>query len=106
MPKYLIAAAYTPEGAQGLIEEGATSRRNALGDAVASVGGSVEAFYYAFGESDLYLVLDVPDHVSAAALGLAIGAAGALTWSTTVLLTAEEIDEAAEKAVNYRPPGA
>ncbi len=105
MPKYLVTAAYTPEGAQGLIEEGATSRREALGAAVASVGGSVEAFYFAFGESDLYLIIDVPDQVSAAALGLAIGSVGALTWSTTVLLTAEEIDEAVGKTVNYRPPG-
>ena len=106
MPKYLVTAGYTPQGAQGLIKEGATSRSDALGAAVASVGGAVDAFYYAFGKSDLYMIIDVPDQVSAAALGLAIGSAGALTWDTTVLLTPEEIDEAVGKAVNYRPPGA
>ena len=49
--------------------------------------------------------MDVPDNVSAAALGLAVGAAGAITWNTTVMLTPEEIDEAAGKSVAYRPPG-
>ena len=106
MPKYMVQASYTPDGAQGLISEGATSRREALTTAVASVGGSVENLYYAFGDTDLYIIIDAPDRVSAAALGLAIGAAGALTWSTTVLLTPEEIDEAVSKVVNYRPPGA
>ena len=73
---------------------------------MASVGGSVENFYYAFGDTDLYIIIDVPDRVSAAALGLSIGAAGALTWTTTVLLTPEEVDEAVGKVVSYRPPGA
>ncbi len=73
---------------------------------IESVGGSVDTFLYAFGGDDLYIVMDVPDNVSAAARGLAIGAAGAITWNTTVMLTPEEIDEAAGKSVTYRPPGA
>ena len=106
MPKYLVTASYSPEGARGLIAEGGTARRDALTASVASVGGMVETFLYAFGGDDLYIVMDVPDNVSAAALGLAIGSAGAISWSTTVMLTPEEIDEAAAKSVDYRAPGA
>ena len=105
MPKYLVKASYNPQGAQGLLKEGGTSRRDALTASIESVGGSVDTFLYAFGGDDLYIVMDVPDNVSAAALGLAIGAAGAITWNTTVMLTPEEIDEAAGKSVAYRPPG-
>ena len=105
MPKYLVKASYNPQGAQGLLKEGGTARRDALTASIESVGGSVDTFLYAFGGDDLYIVMDVPDNVSAAALGLAIGAAGAITWNTTVMLTPEEIDEAAAKSVAYRPPG-
>jgi uncharacterized protein with GYD domain len=67
--------------------------------------GKLEAFYYAFGEDDAYVILDLPDNVSMAAAALAVSAAGAATVKTTVLLTPEEIDQAARKAVSYRPPG-
>ena len=106
MPKYLARASYTSEGLAGLMKEGGTSRRDALSATIASVGGTVEAFYYAFGEDDLYIIMDVPDQAAAAALGLAISAAGAITWSTTALLTPEEIDAAVGTPVEYRPPGA
>lgn len=106
MPKYLVKASYNPAGAQGLLQEGGSARRDALTASVESVGGSVETFLYAFGGDDLYIVMDLPDNVSAAALGLTVGAAGAITWSTTVMLTPEEIDEAAGKSVSYRAPGA
>lgn len=106
MPTYLARASYTTEGLAGLLREGGSSRRDALSATIASVGGTVESFYYAFGEDDLYIIMDVPDQASATALGLAIGAAGAISWSTTVLLTPEEIDEAVAKSVEYRPPGA
>ena len=104
MPKYLVRASYTPQGAQGLLREGGAARRDALTAAVESAGGSVETFLYAFGADDLFIVMDLPGHTSAAALGLVVGAAGAVTWSTTVLLTPEQIDEAAASSVSYRPP--
>ena len=106
MPKYLASASYSVEGVGGLLAEGGTSRRDAVSAAIASIGGTVESFYYAFGDDDLYIIMDLPDQVSAAAVGLAIGGAGAISWSTTVLLTPEEIDEAVAKSVEYRPPGA
>ena len=106
MPKYLAKASYSVEGIRGLISEGGTSRRDAITAAVGSVGGTVESLYFAFGEDDLYVIFDVPERANATALGLRIAAAGAISWSTTALLTPEEIDAAAGITVDYRAPGA
>jgi uncharacterized protein with GYD domain len=105
MPKYLVEANYTVEGLKGLLKEGGSSRRAAIEKLYASVGGKVEAFYYAFGKTDVFIIADVPDNVSTAALSLTVSAAGAATSRVTVLLTPEEIDAAARKSPQYRPPG-
>jgi uncharacterized protein with GYD domain len=105
MPKYLIEAAYTAEGAKGLLGKGGTARRKAVEDAAKSVGGRVEAFYFAFGATDAVVILELPDHASAAALALAVSATGNVEAATTVLLTPEELDEASKKSTQYRPPG-
>lgn len=105
MPKYLLEANYVAEGIKGLLKEGGTSRRAAAEKAVKSVGGTMEAFYYAFGETDAYVVADVPDNVSMAALALTINASGAVTTKTTILMTPEEVDAAVKKTPSYRAPG-
>ena len=105
MPKYLIQANYSSEGVKGILKEGGTGRRTAVEKLFASVGGKVEAFYYAFGDTDLFVIADVPDNVTAAALSLTVNAAGAATSRITVLLTPEEIDAAAKKTPSYRAPG-
>jgi uncharacterized protein with GYD domain len=105
MPKYLIQANYVGEGLKGLLKEGGSSRRAAVEKLFGSVGCRVDSFYYAFGDTDLFIVGDVPDNVSAAALSLVVNTAGAATAKVTVLLTAEEIDAAAKKTVAYRAPG-
>ncbi|MDE2780967.1 MAG: GYD domain-containing protein [Chloroflexota bacterium] len=106
MPKYLAKASYSVEGLKGLINEGGTSRKNAITEAIGSVGGTVESLYFAFGEDDLYVIFEVPERANATALGMSIASAGAISWSTTALLTPEEIDAAASIPVNYRPPNA
>ncbi|MYE23177.1 MAG: GYD domain-containing protein [Gammaproteobacteria bacterium] len=106
MGKFLIQANYTQAGLTGLQREGGTSRRAALTATVESVGGTVEALYYAFGEWDVYLIVDLPDETAATALSIAIGAAGALSLKVTVLVTPESVDDAIAKSVAYRPPGA
>jgi uncharacterized protein with GYD domain len=74
--------------------------------ALASVDGSVESFYFAFGGDDVYVTVDAPSNVAAAAMAAAVGSSGAMSrYETVVLLTAEEIDEAMKLAVNYSPPG-
>jgi hypothetical protein len=50
-------------------------------------------------------VVDLPDNEAAAAVSLIENAAGGATVKTTALLTPEQVDEAANRAVNYRPPG-
>ena len=105
MPKYLVQANYVGEGLKGLLKEGGSSRRAAVEQLFGSVGARVEAFYYAFGDTDLFVIADVPDNVTAAALSLIVNAAGAATARITVLLTAEEIDAATKKTPSYRPPG-
>jgi len=101
MPKFLAQGTYTFEGMQGLVNQGGTARRGAVEKAVQALGGKLEAFYFAFGEHDIYAIVDVPDNVTAAALSLGIGVSGVAGLKTTVLLTPEEIDQAAGKAQRY-----
>ncbi len=106
MPKYLLQASYTAEGAKGLLKEGGTKRRAAVEQACKSVGAKMEALYFAFGESDAFILIDAQDNASVAALSLTVAAAGVATnIRTTVLLTPEEMDQATKKSVSYRPPG-
>jgi uncharacterized protein with GYD domain len=105
MPKYMFQANYTAEGAKGIVKEGGTARRSAIEKAVAGLGGRLEAFYFGFGGTDVYTIVDIPDNVTAAALALAVGQSGKASTKTVVLLTAEDVDAAAKKNVAYRPPG-
>ena len=105
MAKYLFQASYTLTGTRGLLKEGGSSRRQAFEQMAEEQGGNLEAFYYAFGGSDLYMIFDLPDAASAAAISLTITAQGSLSIGTVQLITPEEIDEASKKNVNYRPPG-
>ena len=105
MPKFLIQAAYTAEGLKGLMKDKASGRKAAVEKALASVGGKVEAMYYAFGDYDTVLIVDGPDNVSAAAVSLAVSATGLVRTRTTPLLTIEEADRAIGKAVDFRAPG-
>ena len=61
--------------------------------------------YFAFGDDDVYCIVDAPDNASIAAASMAIGASGLVTPTTVVLLTPEEIDQAAKKSASYTPPG-
>src|SRR5215218_7772931 len=106
MPKYLIEASYTLEGVKGVQSAGGTTRRDAVAAVAESVGGKLESFHFGFGESDAYVIVDLPDNESAAAVALTVNAAGAATTKTVVLLTPDEVDAAAKRSVDYRPPGA
>ena len=105
MPKYLIQANYTPEGLKGVIAKGGTARREAVEKLLADLGGTLESFHFAFGYTDAYVIVDVPDNIAAAAVGMIVGASGMTSARTTVLLTPEEIDRATQVHVNYQPPG-
>lgn len=106
MPKYLIKANYVGDGIKGLVKDGGSGRVEAVNALITSLGGRVEAFYYAFGDTDAIVIVDLPDNASAAAGSIIASASGAVTTSVTVLLNPEEIDEAVKKSPEYRPPGA
>ena len=106
MPKFMVKASYTTEGARGLLKEGGTGRRAAVQKLTESLGGKVEAFYFAYGEDDAYVLIDVPDATAGLAVSLAVNASGAVRVSTISLITPEEIDAACNKSVAYRAPGA
>jgi uncharacterized protein with GYD domain len=105
MPKFLIEVKYTLDGIKGVRTEGGSAREAVARTLVEGLGGKLEAYYFAFGGADCYVIADMPDNVSAAAIGLATSAAGGVTTSTTVLLTPAEMDAAAKKEATYRPPG-
>lgn len=105
MAKYLIQANYVGEGISGLLKEGGSMRRTAVENLFKSMGGTVEAFYYAFGDSDVFIIGELPDNMTASALVLRVNASGAAVCKTTVLLTPQEIDVAVKKTALYRPPG-
>jgi uncharacterized protein with GYD domain len=106
VPKFLLKASYTSQGVKGIMDAGGTSRRDAVAAMAAEVGGKVESFYFAFGGTDAYVIVDYPNNQTAAAASMAVNASGAVTAEVVVLLTPEEIDEAAEVPNSYRPPGA
>jgi uncharacterized protein with GYD domain len=105
MAKYLVMASYTAEGAKGVLKEGGTKRRQAAESAITSAGGKLEGFYFAFGDSDAFVIVDAPDHATIASVSLAINASGAVRTKTVVLLTPEEIDQASKKSTTYKAPG-
>ena len=105
MPKYMLRVNYTADGARGLIQDGGSKRRAVAQRAAESVGGKVESFHFAFGDTDAYVVAELPDAASAASIALTVSASGGATVQTTVLMTPEEVDAAARKSPLYAAPG-
>jgi len=105
IPKYLLKASYSPEGARGVAGAGGSSRRDAIEALARSAGGSLEGFYFAFGEADVYVIADLPDDTAAAAISLTVNSQGAAQVKTVRLIEPEVMDEAAKRSVEYRPPG-
>ncbi len=106
MAKYLVRVSYTLDGVRGVLKEGGSSRREAATKAIEGVGGSVDAFYFAFGADDVIVIADMPSQAAAASLGLTVAAAGGARTSMTPLITPEEVDEAITLHPDYRAPGA
>ena len=105
MPKYLIQANYVGEGLKGLLKDGGSKRRSVVENMFKSMGGSIESFYYAFGDTDLYVIGDFPNHAAVTATALNVAATGMVKIKTTVLLTPEEIDSATKLKPTFSPPG-
>ena len=105
MPKYLISGSYTEEGLKGLLKEGGTKRMEETKKAIESLGGTLESYYFAYGDDDFYFIADQPENVNVVAGILLANASGAVKLKTTVLITPEEVDKAVKKSMDWRPPG-
>lgn len=105
MPRYLVMADYTSEGMKGVLSKGGTARRDAVEKMATDLGGRLESFYFAFGDHDAFVVVELPDNTAAAAVGMAVSASGMAAATTTVLLTPEEVDKASSASVDYVAPG-
>jgi len=105
MPKYMISANYTAEGMAGVRSAGAKSRVDAVSTMLEAMGGKLDSFHFAFGDTDVFAIVEVPDDEAAAAASIAINGSGAASSRTIKLLTVEQIDEALRRTVNYQPPG-
>jgi len=105
MPKYLITANYTAEGMAGVRSAGAKSRIDAVSTMLEAMGGRLESFYFAFGDTDVFAIAEAPDDEAAAAIAIAINSTGAVSINTTKLLSVDQIDEALRRSVDYQPPG-
>jgi uncharacterized protein with GYD domain len=102
----MFLASYTTEGAKGLKKGGGSARHTMVKQLIDKLGGKLEGFYFAFGDADVVIIADLPDHASAAGISMAVNSGGGATTRTVVLLTPDELDAASKKQVDYRPPGA
>jgi uncharacterized protein with GYD domain len=105
MPKYLFRASLSSEGVAGVVKEGGSARHAVVKDAVEALGGTLEAFYFAFGDDDVIGIYELPDNASAAALALEVSSSGRVSVNTTVLITPDEMDRARERHSGWRAPG-
>ncbi len=107
MAKYLIMASYNAEGTKGLLKDGGSKRKDAAAKVIEDMGGTVESFYFAFGDHDAFVIADIPNEIAAAAIGLKINSSGLVNISTTALLTPEQVDAACDKGTTlaYQAPG-
>ena len=105
MPKFLIKATFTAEGLNGLRKDKASGREKAVATACESLGGRLDAMYYALGDDDVFVIVDLPSQAHALALGATASGSGRVRTCTVPVLTVAEMDEALGKDVKYRPPG-
>jgi uncharacterized protein with GYD domain len=105
MANYLVIANYSAEGIKGVMKNGGTARVDAVKKMVEGLGGKVQSFHFAFGAEDAYLIVELPDNIAAASVGMAVSSSGLTSVKTVVLLTPAEVDEAAKRQVTYTPPG-
>ena len=105
MPKYLYHGSYTDSGLKGLMKDGGTKRMEVTRKAIESLGGKMEAYYFAFGCHDFYLIAEAPDNINAVTGSLIANASGTVKVSITPLISPEEVDRAAQQTMDWSPPG-
>ena len=104
MPKYLVQGSYTDQGLKGLLKEGGSKRRAMVEKLAGEMGGKLEVFYYAFGSDDFVIILDLPGNIEMAATAIVAQASGMVKSRVTVLMAPEDVDQAVQRKVDFRPP--
>jgi uncharacterized protein with GYD domain len=104
MAKYLVQGSYTDQGLKGLLKEGGSKRRAVVERLAKAMGGKLEAFYFAFGGDDFVIILDLPSNMDMAATAIVAQASGKVKSRVTVLMTPEDVDQAVQRKVEFRPP--
>jgi uncharacterized protein with GYD domain len=105
MPKFLFECTYSAEGLKGVVKDKASGRRQAISQVAEAVGGRLDAVYWALGDNDAYVICDLPDIATAAAVAMTVSATGLVHTKTVPILTVEETDKALSKTIAFRPPG-
>lgn len=106
MSRYMFIARYDSAGVKGVVSKGGTARAAVIEKLAADLGGRMETFDFAFGEDDVYTLVELPDNKAAAAVALAVNSTGLAHVRTVVLMSPEDVDAATKQTVNYTPPGA
>ena len=107
MAYFLLQGTYTPESWKSLVNK-PVDRVNVVRKVIEKLGGKVEGAWFAFGDYDVVMIMQMPDNISAAAFSLAVAAGGAFkAHKTTPLMTIADGIEAMKKAsgAGYQPPG-
>lgn len=105
MAHFMFTATYTPEGLRGVLADGPAKRMQVVERLFESVGGRLETAYWMFGPADFVAIAELPDNAAAAAAATKVSATGTSSIQTTVLLSADEMDAAIGKGVDFQAPG-
>lgn len=108
MPTYMVQAAYTSAAWHKLVQR-PENRLEAMRPVIEKLGGTLQSWFYCWGDYDVVMLFDVPDNVNAAAVSMAVAAGGAVKdIKTTPLLAPDEGFDAMllAQGAGYRPPGA
>jgi uncharacterized protein with GYD domain len=107
MAKYVVLFSFTGETAKRFVAQ-PSDRAAVVRGLVESAGGSMESYYWMFGQYDGLVIFELPDSKTAAALSLAVTGSGAFTtFETYELIEASDLAQIAERAkrISYQPPG-
>jgi uncharacterized protein with GYD domain len=105
--KYLVLFSLTSETAKRFVAK-PSDRAAVVREVAESAGGSLESYYWMFGQYDGAAVFDLPDSRTMAAVSLAITSSGALSrFETHELIESSDLTAIAERAkgIAYQPPG-
>jgi uncharacterized protein with GYD domain len=104
LQRYLVRAVLTAEGLKNLQKQPPTALKAGVAKFVESIGGKLEFWFFDYGESTAYSVIDYPDEIAAATAQLSTNAAGFARVTIRPLLSAEEMDKAVAKMPPVRVP--